>query len=418
MTTIQYLNVASASQLSADTAEIAVASLDAATKTNCRHSVLRLLLATALPLVLLAEGVAPALAGSVTVTGANGASGCFGPAGPGGSATATTTTPSDPSNTATATGGNGGSASFDLGCYAGIPGGAGGKAYSTATTSISYGAASAEAASFGGLGGNGGYGEGGNPPGPAGAGGPASSTAAASSTTGSASATASSTGGNSGTFRSPGPPGAASAAASASSTGSSAAASANARNSHGTALTTASAPGGTSASALTKAAVGAGAESLVPIMPGQAVSNAILTPGGAAIGVGAMSGGYGGAGQALQYRATAIFDFTTPTSETLYLNLVADNFSGIGFNRLVLKVIVDGTEHAYTFSTLGGSGGAKSFFAAQALDLGAPNAGSQSIKVVYVLDYKSGTSAAASAGFGFTYDLSTTPVAPITWPRP
>ena len=40
-----------------------------------RRSLLPLLFATVLPLVLLADGAAPALAGSVTVTGANGANG-------------------------------------------------------------------------------------------------------------------------------------------------------------------------------------------------------------------------------------------------------------------------------------------------------------------------------------------------------
>jgi hypothetical protein len=362
----------SPSQLS-DIAAIDLASQEVMTKTNCRHSVPRLLLATVLPLILLAAGAMPADAGSVTVTGANGATGAPGkPGGAGGSATATATS-SDPSNSATATGGNGGT------------GGPGGDYY---------------------------------PTGAGGAGGRASSTATAASTNGSASAIATSTGGNGGRGSFAGGPGAASAAASASSTESSAAASANSRNSYGTALAAASAPGASSASALTKAAVGSGAESLMPNAAGQAVSNAVLTPGGAAIGVGAMSGGYGGAGQALQYEATAVFDFTTSTAETLYLNLVANNVSGIGFDRLVLKVTVDGTEHAYAFSTFGGSGGAKAFFAAHALDLGAPAAGSQSIEVVYVLHYKSGTSAAAGAGFGFTYDLSTTPVAPITWPRP
>src|SRR5579872_2041479 len=51
-----------------------------------------LLFAAALPAVMLAEGAAPALAGSVTVTGANGANGAPGqPGGAGGSATATAT---------------------------------------------------------------------------------------------------------------------------------------------------------------------------------------------------------------------------------------------------------------------------------------------------------------------------------------
>jgi hypothetical protein len=47
--------------------------------------------------------------------------------------------------------------------------------------------------------------------------------------------------------------------------------------------------------------------------------------------------------------------------------------------------------HAYAFSSLAGSGGAESLFAAHALDLGSPAAGRQSIKFEYLLDYKSGT---------------------------
>ena len=178
---------------------------------------------------------------------------------------------------------------------------------------------------------------------------------------------------------------------------------ARARNSSGRVATTASAPSGSRANALTNAAVGSGSGSLVAIEAGRAVSNAVLTPGGADIGVGAMSAGYGGSSQALQYEATAVFDFTTPTSETLDLNLLTDNFSGAGFDSLELEVIVDGKAHVYKRSRLAG---AESFFAADTLDLGTFAAGSQTIKLEYFLDYNSGTLAKPGAGFGFTYDLA------------
>jgi hypothetical protein len=185
-------------------------------------------------------------------------------------------------------------------------------------------------------------------------------------------------------------------------------------NSDGKALTTASA-NGTSASALTNAAVGSGSASLVAIAAGQVASNAVLTLGGPDIGVGDMSAGYGGIGfgesPALRYEATAVFDFATSTSETLDLNLLADNFSGVSFDSLEFKVIVDGKAHVYKRSTLAG---AKSFFAADTLDLGALAVGSQTIKLEYSLDYNSGNLAKPGAGFGFTYDLATAPVATAT----
>jgi hypothetical protein len=344
---------------------------------DCCRAAQRLLLATALPLGLVTLGAMSAHAGDVTVTGAHGAHGVNGhlggppatPGGPGGAATATTTTPSDSSNTATAIGGKGGRGAVEEYCTPGIgcgplygtPGGDGGAAASTATTSIATGPASATATSTGGAGGAGGYASQG------GVGAGASSMATATSATGSASAAATSTGGRGGAEKD-GVGGDASAAASARSTGDgqvqatasaaggsgangapsgSASSSASARNSSGRVATTASAPSGSKASALTNAAVGSGAASLVAIKAGRAVSNAVLTPGDADIGVGAMSAGYGGIGPAVQYQATAVFDFTTSTSETLDLNLLSDNFSGIGFDSLELEVIVDGKAHVY-----------------------------------------------------------------------
>jgi hypothetical protein len=417
------------------------------------HFLRRLLVATTLPLGLLAAGAMSAHAGVVTVTGANGANGApYHSPGAGSAATATTTTPSDLSNIATATGGNGGSwACSGSPCNVGGSGGAGGAAHSTATTSISSGAASAEATSFGGHGGNGR--PGGPPaPGPGGDGGAAGSTAVASSTTGSASATANSTGGTAGGFFPPGVSpaygngGTASSSAAASSTTGSAsatasstggrgflrgagaaAASASAQNVYGAALTSASAPTATSPSssaiALTNATVGSGSAPLVNITTGQAVSNAILTPAGSDssdIGVGAMSAGYGGSSQALTYETTATFDFTAKSEETLDLDLLSDNPAEIGFDSLNLQVVNETTSKSLASLSFTGSSAAENFFNMGQVSLGSVGAGSQSIEIEYMLGYNSGTSAAAGDGFGFTYDLvdpAVTPAIPepSTW---
>jgi hypothetical protein len=193
--------------------------------------------------------------------------------------------------------------------------------------------------------------------------------------------------------------------------GGSAAASANARNSNGAAVTNASAPAGVSRSALTTAAVGSGSAPLVDTA-GQAVSKAVLTPGGPDIGIGAMSAAYGYSDQALQYTATAVFDFTTSMSEALDLTLLSDNFAdttGTAFDSLDLQIVVsDGTPHTYTytFSTLTGTGGAETFFTpGHLISLGTIGVASQSIEIEYSLGYESGTSAAVGNGFGFTYAL-------------
>jgi hypothetical protein len=151
-----------------------------------------LIFAAALPITLLAEGAVPAVAGNVSVTGANGANGSFGnPGGAGGDATATTTTtmfPGDPSNTATAQGGRGGYGErFYEACILGVcrfyqttPGGRGGSAMATATTTNTPRSASATAVANGGAGGNGVAGTPGGIHGAApGAGGPATATSSA-----------------------------------------------------------------------------------------------------------------------------------------------------------------------------------------------------------------------------------------------
>jgi hypothetical protein len=413
-----------------------------------------LLFAAALAFGLPAAGGMSADAGTVMVTGANGANAVpYHLAGAGGSATATTTTPSDPSNAATATGGNGGSASNCVTGCVGEPGGSGGAAMSTATTSISSGAASAEATSDGGHGGAGGGGGAGTLPGPGGDGGGASSSAAASSATGSASAMASSAGGSAAHSVFSPPPagrydtgGGATAAASATSgaTGAAAAsaistggadgyyngganaatASASARNSDGAAITSASAPAithdGSSEIALTNATVTSARSSsptLVNITAGRAVSNAILTPSGPDIGVGAMSAGYGGSSSPVTYEATATFDFNTSATEALDLDLLSDNPAEIGFDSLDLQVVNEKTSKSLASLSFTSSSAAEKFFKMGQVSLGSVGAGSQSIEIEYMLGYNSGTSAVSGDGFGFTYDL-VDPRSPRAIPEP
>jgi hypothetical protein len=196
-----------------------------------------------------------------------------------------------------------------------------------------------------------------------------------------------------------------------------ASASASAQSHSGEAMTTASAPaaGPRGTSALYNAAIGPGSEWLVPIGTAEAVSNAILTPKGPDIGVGAMSAASEGNESTQAYEATAVFDFsTTARSEALDLNLLADNFAHSGgFDKLELQVVVDGTTREnITLYGLTGSKGAEAFFQNRSLSLVAIAPGSHSVKFDYVLDYPSYT----YGGFGFTYDLATAPVAEALTP--
>ena len=422
-----------------------------------------LLIATALPLGLLA-GAISAHAGVVTVTGANGATGALGkPGGAGGAATATATS-SDPSNSATATGGNGGVGGPGGDYYPTGAGGHGGAASSTATASNTNGSVTATATSTGGNGGRGGLP---NPcrhscfPGAGGGGGAASAISAA---TGGGAFTvtsdATATGGAAGPFAYNNPAaGTASASASASSTGSGlveanasafdpsrftgeyyletgyrASVTASAQNESGSIVTTASAPRGSTASTLSSAAVftaamGAVPESLVTISAGHAVSDAALTPGGGlTIGVGAMSAGYGASSFAITYDATAVFDFTTSANEdALDLSRFSSNSvpsTGLGFDNLLLWVDVDGVDgvggNVYSFSTTSLIAAETFFASGHSLPLGAVAAGKHSVEIEYSLTYNSGTAATSGDGFGFTYalaDPAATPTIPesSTW---
>jgi hypothetical protein len=125
---------------------------------------------------------------------------------------------------------------------------------------------------------------------------------------------------------------------------------------------------------------GVGSVSLDPadIGAGRAVSNAILTPNGLDVGVGAMSGAYGGSSGALEYSATALFEFSPSANEALDLNWLSDSSSGIGFDSLILQVTSNGTTQTYKFASLTGSEGAEAFFAKYPLPLGKILAGVQS----------------------------------------
>jgi hypothetical protein len=193
-------------------------------------------------------------------------------------------------------------------------------------------------------------------------------------------------------------------------------ASASAQNHSGEVMTTASAPGrvrsprGTTALANATVGSGSGSITLVNISLGQAVSNAIRTPGGQYIG--AMSAASNGNDITQAYEATAVFDFSTTTPEALDLKLLADNFAYSGFDRLQLQVTDDGTPLlSETFSGPTGLAAAETFFKGHSLLLGRIAAGSQSIKIDYLLNYNYNYPSFTYGGFGFTYDLASSAVA-------
>ncbi len=359
-----------------------------------------------LPLGLVAASTMSASAGSVTMTGTPGSNGVAGarpsPGGPGGTATAGTNTPSDPSNAATAAGGSGGVGSQGggvrcpglIGTCIRLPGGAGGAggaASSQATTAVSGGSASASANSFGGTGGSGGAGP---PAGNGGNGGSASASASASSSgTSSVISLGSATGGPGGSGASYGASG-------------SAYASAGAQNLIGGAVASASAPSSEAASAIAKANQGIGNG----LVEGRVVSSVTRISSATFIGAGVMDAAYGGTGQALQYEATALFNFTTSGTETFYLSGLSDNFSGIGFDNLKLVVaVVDGNSSytdTYSYSSLAS---AEAVFNNGSLDLGSFVSGSQSVSLDYSLAYDQGTKATAGTGFAIDYYLVAEP---------
>ena len=157
-------------------------------------------------------------------------------------------------------------------------------------------------------------------------------------------------------------------------------------------VATASAPSSGAASAIAKANQGVGNG----LVAGRVVSSANRIASTTLIGNGLMDAAYGGSGQALQYEATALFDFTTSGTETFYLSRLSDNFSGIGFDSLKLVVLVDGASQTFNYSSLASAEGV---FGSGSLDLGSFAGGSQSVSLDYFLTYKTGTKATAGAGF-------------------
>ena len=135
-----------------------------------------------------------------------------------------------------------------------------------------------------------------------------------------------------------------------------------------------------------------------------------------------MSAGYGGSSAALQYEATAVFDFTARTSEALDLKLLSDDFAvtsvGISFDSLDLQVVNETTGKSLASFGFTSSSGAEKFFNADLVGLGAVGAGPQSIEIEYSLTFNAGTSAGPADGFGFTYELVDPPPSAATIPEP
>src|SRR5262249_41900922 len=121
----------------------------------------------------------------------------------------------------------------------------------------------------------------------------------------------------------------------------------SAQNASGTVETTAASPSAGTANAKTMATIGSGTPTLIDHKAGETTSLATLTPG--ALGFGVMSAGYGGTGEPLTYDASADFSFAPAASEELYLLLVSDAFSGVGFDKLELQINAGGTLSDYVF---------------------------------------------------------------------
>jgi hypothetical protein len=274
----------------------------------------------------------------------------------------------------------------------------------TASASASSTAASSVAASASAQGGNSGYNNSSYP----GAGGNASATASVSANGGYGVATAGATGGYGATA------GTATAQASVSNASSGyAQASSTAQGPSGEVQTYAYAPVGGPASAMTISTIGSGTPTLIPIVAGQSVSDATLTPGGPTVGVGGMSIGYGGGGETLQYQTYAYFNFTLSGPETIWLTLLSNMASndGTGFDSLTFNITSSVEDYSYTFNSLSS---AETFFTSNPLDLGNTLGGSE---YVYLYEYLTLSDPPSFPGFSLDYALGTTPYVPSGVPE-
>jgi hypothetical protein len=178
-----------------------------------------------------------------------------------------------------------------------------------------------------------------------------------------------------------------------------------AQNTSGAVTTTAQSPAGGAASAKTTAAVGSGAATIIGISPGQTTSFAALTSGS---GFGAMSAGYGGEGQTLTYDAEADFEFVIGSAEKFYLTLLSNDSSGLGFDSLELKIVVDGNS-SLTYETQS-LDSAEAFFTDNSLLLGVLGEGNQTVDVSYML-----TASVVGDGFGFDFGVGGAVPEASTW---
>ena len=182
----------------------------------------------------------------------------------------------------------------------------------------------------------------------------------------------------------------------------------NAQNGSGKAMTTAAASAAGPATALANAAVGPGSKSLVAIGAGQAVSipHAWTPNNGKVIGIGAMSEGYGGTGQALQYKSTAVLDFSTISRliSTCSPTTLRESASTVWSCRSWLM-----RPRTPTTSPASPASGAETFFTAHSISLDPIAAGNQA-SLIYELNYNAGTPTTTVDGFGFTYQFVDPPV--------
>jgi len=156
------------------------------------------------------------------------------------------------------------------------------------------------------------------------------------------------------------------------------------------------------ASASSTSSFGLGQAPLVPLAEGQIADVVKLTPTAPTFATGAMSA-EGVAGSVETLEATADINFTTTSTEPIYLNLVDYNFSGTSFASLTLEVTAsDGFSHNFTCSTLIC---AENLFNMTDNPLIFASAGAQFVDLTY--SYTSG--GGDPPGFAFNYNIADTP---------
>ncbi|MGA9602420.1 MAG: hypothetical protein WBS22_19610, partial [Methylocystis sp.] len=150
---------------------------------------------------------------------------------------------------------------------------------------------------------------------------------------------------------------------------------------------------------------------LLGVTEGQSASRIVSSPKFSALAAGALSIGYGGAGQSLTYDAGAAFSLSTPSAGDFGITFLNDQALGKGFDAAMLTITVNGSVVlSQSFTSLAA---AETYFANDTVDLGVFAGGVTSFSLDYSL-----TGSAVNSGFGFDYALDYGGGAPLGAPGP